>query len=951
MKHTALLLLSLVCLQSLAQDRGLRSEGREFYLGFLQPSFQRVTAIARQHNVYALISSHDENQVMVSYANGSPEVYHIAPRSTYSVPLVASNMLHDTVGDKVQSSLCHITAKRPISVQYYSIGPNSGGSYLALPISAWGRKYVVASYNDNPGYGAHHNQSYASSTDLASGIFMVLAAYDGTIVTITPTAQTAGGHAGVNQGPGANGTPKPYIVTLGKGECYFVRSSSSAKLNQDDISGSIISATKPVAVIAGQEDAIVGDGSVDEGFPMDHRDFMIEQLVATEFWDNTAYISIPYKETEGAVINGVGENYRVYVSDANVPATVDVQVSATTKMDMVPHTFAQPAELQNRTAPMSFSSQGSSRFGVIQYDLRAQGSSAPYPAPSMNTLVPKAQWSRAYSCYVPMHPYYKPQAAFEEFFLTCIADASLFDSIMVSINSSVRRPISNTLKTTERVWNKGTIPGFPDLKAIVYKIPVAITIDAIAPSTFMMYTFGDRATDFDHDLGGAFDGDDYMFSYANPLGMTLFDKDVPNSLLLEIDTLCSGGWRICATDDQESGGIRYVSLIDDPGGYIYTQQGKQYDNVSILPPDDAQRLGEITLSGKDKSYCFTIGINDPSKSAYAPVIIYDKAGNYRVLELRQSPRELSIRPDVFSDADLFHGAEIGVELCTTIVVRNNHSSPIPYRIDSLSISTSSFSVKALHPTLPAILQPGDSLEFDLCFRATDTLLHRDTIHLTGNCLDLRLPLAASTVRPILVASDITFGNVYVGKTVCKLVTLKNTGQASFTMQSGSIVQSGAEFAFDSISFARFPFTMAPGATETLKVCYTPDTVLTHSAWISWQTDITPPFAAEQKAITNLSGQGLEQPGAVEERSAAVYIHIRPNPARDKVTVEVELTEASEVSIEIYDLLGREVLAKSFDDRAGMNMLELPLPKLADGMYYLRVNIGGIVKTFPLEIKK
>jgi hypothetical protein len=39
MKHTALLLLSLVCLQSSAQDRGLRSEGREFYLGYLHPRY------------------------------------------------------------------------------------------------------------------------------------------------------------------------------------------------------------------------------------------------------------------------------------------------------------------------------------------------------------------------------------------------------------------------------------------------------------------------------------------------------------------------------------------------------------------------------------------------------------------------------------------------------------------------------------------------------------------------------------------------------------------------------------------------------------------------------------------------------------------------------------------------------------------------------------------------
>jgi hypothetical protein len=953
MKHTALLFLSLVCLTTHAQDHGFRTAGREFYLGYLHPTVGPIVYAGSsggyqgQFKVYALVSSSQENEVRVSYYNtsgieGQPEVYKISAGTAHLV-LDRVRMRHDTVGDRAEFLACHITSKRPVSIQYLSTGPSSCGTYLALPVYNWGKKYVIASYNDLA-YGIANSYPY-----LNSGIFTIIAAYDGTVVSITPTAQTAGGHIGVNQGPGANGIPKPYTVTLARGQCYFVRSGSSRFGNADDISGSIVEANHPIAVIAGHENAHVGDGAMGDGGSNEIRDFMIEQMIPVEYWDNAGIISIPYRDGSGIAF-GIGENLRAYVADMYTPSAVLANSSV---LFLSPYTTV---ELSNRTSPISFSTvPNTARCMAVEYDMRSHGTAAPYTAPSMCTIIPKSQWSTSYAWSFPFPGDNLHGCA--RHFVTIIAEAAHFNDIMVTIDNTAPRPIGVALKSIQKSWNTGSIPEYPELKAVTYSITPAINgangrYSATSQYPFMVYHIGNRGSSTHYlNCVGSDGGLTYIYSYASPGGASLFNKDIANAINVTIDTLCEGGWKICATDSNTNGGIRYVSLLDDPNGNLFPLKSYQHSNVSILTPNDPLRIGEIMLSGDEQSYCFTIGINDPGKDAYAPVIIYDKAGNYRIIELRQSSQKLILSPDPFANPDLFTGSKIGVKVCTTFTLHNKLSNTTSYQIVSLSTSTPQFIVELVKPLLPAVILPGDSLVFDVCFEANDTLLHRDTIHLTGNCLDLRLPLAASTVRPILVASDITFGNVYVGKTVCKLVTLKNTGQALFTMQGGSIVQSGAEFAFDSASFARFPFTMAPGATETLKVCYTPDTVRTHSAWISWQTDITPPFAAEQKAITNLSGQGLEQPGAVDESPITRQIHIRPNPARDKVTVEAELTEASDVSIAIYDVLGREVLAKSFDDRAGMNMLELPLPKLADGMYYLRVNTGSNVKTFPLEIKK
>src|ERR1051325_9087188 len=80
----------------------------------------------------------------------------------------------------------------------------------------------------------------------------------------------------------------------------------------DDISGSLVQANKPIAVLAGHENAALGGVS---NRHMEGRDFMIEQMIPCEFWDTTGYVSIPLRDSQPAdegLFDGVGENYRTY---------------------------------------------------------------------------------------------------------------------------------------------------------------------------------------------------------------------------------------------------------------------------------------------------------------------------------------------------------------------------------------------------------------------------------------------------------------------------------------------------------------------------------------------------------------------------------------------------------------------------------------------------------------
>src|SRR5207302_6989122 len=131
----------------------------------------------------------------------------------------------------------------------------------------------------------------------AGGYFLIIAAFDSTKVTITPAGFTAGGHK-----------PKiPYTVLLRRGQCYWVKGTGEDPKN--DLSASIVSSSKPVAVLAGHEDAFLG---TTEGATVDGRNFMIQQMIPAEYFASSGYVSIPRYDPRGftSADSGYGENFR-----------------------------------------------------------------------------------------------------------------------------------------------------------------------------------------------------------------------------------------------------------------------------------------------------------------------------------------------------------------------------------------------------------------------------------------------------------------------------------------------------------------------------------------------------------------------------------------------------------------------------------------------------------------
>ncbi|MEM9823304.1 MAG: M4 family metallopeptidase [Bacteroidota bacterium] len=70
--------------------------------------------------------------------------------------------------------------------------------------------------------------------------------------------------------------------------------------------------------------------------------------------------------------------------------------------------------------------------------------------------------------------------------------------------------------------------------------------------------------------------------------------------------------------------------------------------------------------------------------------------------------------------------------------------------------------------------------------------------------------------------------------------------------------------------------------------------------------------------------------------------VYPNPMTEQLTVELEATIATEVSVQVYDLLGKLVFQSELMTQSGPNQIPLSLGQLAPGTYQLRLESEGMI---------
>ncbi len=327
-----------------AETPGLSNAGTEFWLGF-PTNYSGGTELT----LYITGSTATTGTVSIPGESFS-EGFSVTPGEVSAVKLPASDSMLSA--DGIENKGIHVTAGAPVVVYGLNDYPFTTDAYTALPTSVVGTSYTVLAVG--PGLGGNSE-------------FSVVAAQDGTEVTITPS---------VDGGP-SDSRPAgvPYTITLNEGEEYELRSTT----NPEDLTGTKIVATGPISVFGGQQCANIPSNEYVA------CDYVVEQNVPDSAW-GTSFLTEPLKTRH----NG---DYFELVADQN-GTEVELNGSVVATLNAGEH-YAQEVEV-----PSEWSSN---KPIELSQDSNSSSWDDTTGDPSMMIIPPYQQFETGYTITTPVN--------------------------------------------------------------------------------------------------------------------------------------------------------------------------------------------------------------------------------------------------------------------------------------------------------------------------------------------------------------------------------------------------------------------------------------------------------------------------------------------------------------------------------------------------------------------
>lgn len=828
----------------------LTSDGKDFFLGYMPSSFH-CSYTLQYTSVWALISTQFDAKVTISYFDDAGnEVgganYTLSKNSSSRIRLATGLMsLHNMDSEQAEYKACHITSTAPISVQYYSTGPSSGGLYLALPNRVLGKKYVIMTLPSNPGIGNGINK-FSCPADSSSSEFMIIAPYNNTIVNIHNTGLTIGGHRGIAYGKNPVSGDTYFTQKLMRGQVYMVKATKDDPTNSQE--GTYIESDKPIVVLAAEENATNGIPGQKNVVIADNRDLTIEEMMPVEYWDSKDYFSMSLLDSGPGKPgdSGRGEQYRIYSMNFD---RVIVRRDQDSTLQFSVGRFNNFAKIDHITSGVNISTDQDALIGVEMFDYRQQDSSRPYPAPSQMNIVPASRWRKNFSWMVSDDEIIEVR----DHFINIITEKDSMVKIWLRKDTNAPVPLTSL----PVVGSLGKIPGRPDLLGRrIALTPGSYSLTGNTPC--IVYNYAMEAMSIPGRVGTG-TGSDYYFGYAAPAGQS-FSYDGGSSPIISVVKDCAN-WEVVVKDTMAlDDGIASIDLLHDPDGLIYSTPHVSR-NVDFLSS------GYQVVPGSTRE-SFTVAVLDPLEDAYAALHIINHAGIDTLIELSYKAPTISVTKglkDTTIDQDslAFPVTVVHDQICSYFTLRNTGAKGSkPFLITSVTPALLDHDIKiaTVTPPIPTgglTLNPGDTLRVDVCYTPSDTgTLHEEAVKITTDCFQALLRVTGSGSTPLIQASDWNFGEVLVGDTAYHTVRITNKGTAPLTLTKNYILHGSIDFSLDTSSV--LPVTIKPGKFVDMLVRYHPTAVENDTATIIWASDIRDPFKGQLKDYSGVFGRGIEK---------------------------------------------------------------------------------------------
>ncbi len=212
---------------------GLSYVGCDYYPTVLQQHDGYNTAPGKVYSIAVANTTDQPAAITVTQGANTVTQFNVPAASVIVENLPWVNALTKGSGPSVKVTDGAYRVRSTVPVTVYQFNPlqstTTNDASLLLPVNTWGEKYIVAAWptwiNNYPGF------------------YAVVANQDNTTVTLTPSATGKSIQAGAGVGADGEG-----VIVLDEGDVLQVMSSGTG-----DVTGTIISADKPVQVFGGHE--------------------------------------------------------------------------------------------------------------------------------------------------------------------------------------------------------------------------------------------------------------------------------------------------------------------------------------------------------------------------------------------------------------------------------------------------------------------------------------------------------------------------------------------------------------------------------------------------------------------------------------------------------------------------------------------------------------------------
>ena len=97
----------------------------------------------------------------------------------------------------------------------------------------------------------------------------------------------------------------------------------------------------------------------------------------------------------------------------------------------------------------------------------------------------------------------------------------------------------------------------------------------------------------------------------------------------------------------------------------------------------------------------------------------------------------------------------------------------------------------------------------------------------------------------------------------------------------------------------------------------------------------------------LEGWSVEEQEAINPMTST---RVYPNPASDVLNIEVNASQASDMSISVYNIMGQNVMNQNVNVTTGMNTRSINISELNSGIYFVTVKANGFENTMKFIVK-